>query len=55
MNGLVVVPNHQFKAENAIDEVAKKHGLRAGRTELSLDDVHAYNSYAKYHADGTTP
>lgn len=53
MNGLVVIPNHEFKAKNALDAAVRKGGLRAGKTPLTLDDVAEHNLYAKYHADGT--
>jgi hypothetical protein len=53
MFGLVVIPNHEFRARNAIEAVAKKRGLRAGLTTLTMDDIHMHNLYAKYHADGS--
>lgn len=53
MNGLIVIPNHEFRAKNAVEAVRKRNGLRAGRQQLSFDDVSDYNLYAKYHTDGT--
>jgi|HubBroStandDraft_5_1064220.scaffolds.fasta_scaffold21043_6 hypothetical protein len=53
MNGLIVIPNHEFRAQNAVNAMEKRTGLRRGRRRLFLDNVSDYNLYAKYHADGT--
>ena len=53
LNGLIVIPNHEFRARNALVAADKLRSLRLGRSPLTWDDVHEYNLYAKYHADGT--
>jgi hypothetical protein len=53
MNGLVVIPNHEFRAKNAVEAVKKRRSLRAGDTPLSVGDVHENNLYVKYHTDGS--
>jgi hypothetical protein len=50
--GLIVIPNHEFRAKRAFDAVSKR-GLRAGRALLSLDDISQHNLYVKLHLDGS--
>jgi hypothetical protein len=54
MSGLVVVPNQEFRAENAIAALRKRRGVRFGNTVITMRDVAMYNLYVKIHANGST-
>lgn len=54
MSGLVVIPNKEFRAENAIAAMRKRGGMRLGNIAITMDDVAQYNLYVKIQADGST-
>lgn len=48
LDGLIVLPNHEFQARLPVEAVGRR-GLRGGKTLLSLNDIADHNLYAKFH------